>query len=55
VSIFVGDAHPLLRLKAALDWEAIQAVMSSHWRAAGKNEEGRPGRPWPLQLSEACA
>jgi hypothetical protein len=50
VSIFVGDEHPLLRLKAALDWAAIQAEMSRHWRAAGKNVDGRPGRPWPVQL-----
>ena len=28
VSIFVGDEHPLLRLKATLDWAAIQAEMS---------------------------
>lgn len=50
VSIFVGDDHPLWRLKQALDWGAITAVMSHHWRAAGKNVEGRPGRPWPVQL-----
>ena len=49
-SIFVGDEHPLLRLKATLDWAAIQAEMSTHWRAAGKNVDGRPGRPWPVQL-----
>ncbi len=50
VSIFVGDDHPLLQLKEALDWAAIQAVMSQHWRAAGKNVDGRPGRPWPVPL-----
>ena len=50
VSIFVGDAHPLLRLKAALDWDAIKEEMSRHWRAAGKNVEGGPGRPWPVSL-----
>jgi hypothetical protein len=50
VSIFVGDEHPLLRLKAALDWAAIQAEMSTHWRAAGKNVGGGPGRPWPVSL-----
>lgn len=50
VSIFVGDDHPLLRLKAALDWEAIQAEMSRHWRAAGKNVDGGPGRCWPVSL-----
>ncbi len=50
VSIFVGDDHPLLRLKAALDWAAIQAEMSHHWRAAGKNVDRGPGRPWPVSL-----
>ncbi len=50
VSIFVGDEHPLLRLKAALDWDALTEVMSQHWRAAGKNVDGRPGRPWPVPL-----
>jgi hypothetical protein len=50
VSIFVGDEHPLLRLKAALDWDALTEVMSQHWRAAGKKVDGRPGRPWPVPL-----
>lgn len=50
VSIFVGDDHPLLRLKAALDWDALTEVMSQHWRAAGKNVDGGPGRPWPVSL-----
>jgi len=51
VSIFVGDDHPLLRLKQALDWAAITAVMVTHWRTAGKNVDGEPGRPWPVPLS----
>jgi hypothetical protein len=50
VSIFVGDDPPLLRLKRALDWAAITAVMVTHWRAAGKNVDGGPGLPWPVQL-----
>lgn len=50
VSIFVPDDHPLLRLKAALDWEAITAVMVAHWRQAGKNVDGGRGLPWPVQL-----
>jgi len=50
VSIFVGDDHPMLRLKQALDWEAITAVMVTHWRAAGKNVDGGPGRPWPVHV-----
>ncbi len=50
VSIFVGDDHPLLRLKQALDWEGIKAVMIAHWRGAGKNVDGRPGRMWPVHL-----
>lgn len=48
VSIFVASNHPLLQLKRALDWQALQAVMVRHWRAAGKNVEGRPGLPWPV-------
>ncbi len=50
VSIFVGDEHPLLRLKQALEWEGIKAVMVSHWRRAGKNVDGRPGQVWPVPL-----
>ena len=50
VSIFVGDDHPLLRLKQALDWAAITALMVTHWRTAGKNVDGGPGRPWPVPL-----
>lgn len=50
VSIFVVYNHPLLQLKRALDWPALQAVMVRHWRAAGKNGEGRPGLPWPVSL-----
>jgi len=50
VSIFVGDDHPVMRLKQALDWEAITAVMVTHWRKAGKNVDGGPGRPWPVHL-----
>jgi hypothetical protein len=50
VSIFVGDDHPVLRLKQALDWAAIEAVMGTHWRRAGKNVDGGPGRPWPVPL-----
>ncbi|MFN0085764.1 MAG: hypothetical protein ACKVX9_10280 [Blastocatellia bacterium] len=50
VSIFVPDNHPLLRLKMALDWEALKAVMIKHWRAAGKNVDGGRGLPWPVDL-----
>jgi hypothetical protein len=50
VSIFVGDDHPLLRLKQALDWAAITEVMVTHWRTAGKNVDGGPGRSWPVHL-----
>jgi hypothetical protein len=50
VSLFVADTHPLLQLKRALDWPALQAVMVRHWRAAGKNVDGRPGLPWPVSL-----
>ena len=50
VSIFVACNHPLLQLKRALDWEKLQAVMVTHWRAAGKNVDGGPGQPWPVCL-----
>jgi hypothetical protein len=50
VSIFVAHTHPLLQLQRALDWPGIEAVMVRHWRAAGKNVEGRPGLPWPVAL-----
>jgi len=50
VSIYVSDNHPLLQLKRALDWEAIRAVMVKHWRKAGKNVDGGPGLPWPVEL-----
>jgi hypothetical protein len=49
-SIFVGDAHPWLRLKQALDWAALTEVMVLQWRRAGKTVEGGPGLPWPVQL-----
>jgi hypothetical protein len=48
VSIFVGDEHPLLRLKQALDGVALTEGMLTHWRTAGKNVDGGPGRPWPV-------
>jgi len=50
VSIFVPDDHPLLQLKGALDWKAIQEVMVKHWRAAGKNVDGGRGQEWPVGL-----
>ncbi len=50
VSIFVPDEHPLMRLKRALDWEAITQVMVRCWHQAGKNVAGGPGRWWPISL-----
>jgi hypothetical protein len=50
VSIFVPDKHPVLRLRRALDWAALTAVMVTHWRAAGKNVDGGPGLLWPVPL-----
>jgi len=46
----VSDEHPLLRLKAGLDWAALTEVMVTHWRAAGKNVDGGPGVRWPVPL-----
>jgi hypothetical protein len=50
VVIVVSHDHPLLKLKQALPWEAIEQVMVSAWRKAGKNLSGSPGRPWPVSL-----
>jgi hypothetical protein len=50
VSIAVSPNHPLLQLKRALPWEALCAVMTRHWRRAGKNTEGGPGLPWDVAL-----
>jgi hypothetical protein len=50
VSITVSSKHPLLQLKHALPWGALFEVMSRHWRATGKNVEGRPGLPWDVSL-----
>src|SRR5262249_59440252 len=50
VSIFVPADHPVMRLKRALDWEAIKAVMIKHWREAGKTVDGGAGLPWPTDL-----
>lgn len=50
ISIYVNYNHPLLKLKRALAWEKIREVMITHWRAAGKNVDGRPGQAWPLSV-----
>lgn len=50
VVIAVDQRHPLLQLKRALPWEAIEAVMVAAWRKAGKNLDGSRGRPWPVSL-----
>jgi hypothetical protein len=50
VTIFVPDTHPLMKLQQTLDWAALRAVMIHHWRAAGKNVDGRRGQKWPVGL-----
>ena len=50
VSIFVNYSHPLLQLKRALDWRQIEAVMSVHWRAAGKNVSFGRGLSFPVSF-----
>ncbi len=50
VSISVDYDHPLLKLKRALPWEAIFAVLIRRWRAAGKNVDGGPGLGWDVSL-----
>ena len=50
VTIEVSQQHRLLQLKRALPWAEIEAVMVRHWRAAGKNVDGRPGQAWDVKL-----
>ena len=50
VQVYVAHTHPLLQRKRALLWEALCEVMTSHWRRAGKNTDGRPGLPWAVAL-----
>lgn len=50
VSILVPNDHPFLQLKERLDWEAIRKTMCDYWRQAGKNVDGKRGRPWPVDL-----
>lgn len=50
VSVYVDHTHPLLQLKRALPWEALQEVMVRRWRAAGKNVDGKPGLAWDVSL-----
>ena len=50
VQVYVDHRHPLLQLKEALPWEAIEALMVAAWRKAGKNVAGLRGRPWPVSL-----
>lgn len=50
VSILVSSQHPLLRLKAALDWPALEALMVKYWRQAGKNVEAGRGLSFPVSL-----
>jgi len=48
VSIHVPKDHPLLQLKAALDWQKLEEVMGTHWRKAGKNIDGGRGCAFPV-------
>jgi hypothetical protein len=50
ISVYVSLEHPLLRLKAALDWEAIESVMVKHWSESGKNLSGGRGLSFPVSL-----
>jgi hypothetical protein len=40
ITVPVAGDHPLLQLKAALDWEAIRQVVLRHLRMAGRNVDG---------------
>ena len=50
VTIPVSPDHPLLQLKRELPWEEITEIMVKHWRKAGKNVDGGPGKSWPVDL-----
>ncbi len=50
VQVYVNHQHPLLQLKGALPWEAIEALMVAAWRKAGKNVAGSRGKAWPVSL-----
>lgn len=50
VQIAVSPSHPLLLLKRALPWDAINEVMARHWRQHGKNVDGGRGLPWDVSL-----
>lgn len=49
VTLEVEEAHPLLVVKKTLDWETIETGLAKHWRAAGKNVDGGPGRKFDLK------
>jgi hypothetical protein len=46
VSIFVPDDHPWMKLKQALDWPKINAVLIKHWQ----NVDGDRALPWPTEF-----
>jgi len=50
VTIPVPYNHPVLQAKRALDWDAIETCLGDHWRAAGKNVDRGPGRPFDLSF-----
>ena len=50
VKVPVNRNHPLLQLKRELPWEDITEIMVKHWRKAGKNVDGGPGKPWDTDL-----
>lgn len=54
VSLSVPSDHPLLQLKAALDWPALTTVMTDHWRQHGKNVAAGPGQAWPVSFYVPC-
>ena len=54
VALFGPDDHPLLRLKAALDWAPLKAVMVKHGAAAGKHGAGRRGGAGGLICNPTC-
>ena len=50
VHLYVDYDHPLFQLNRVLPWERLFEAMNRHWRAAGRNVDGRPGLSWDVSL-----
>lgn len=48
VTLEVEANHPLLVVKANLDWQVLEQGLAGHWRKSGKNVDGGRGRKFDL-------